>query len=69
MLVLQGWLRLRGCQLCPFQYGCGPLLSLQAFTETQKKRLLSWKQQVLKLLRTFPRKAVLDMQGYRPQKG
>ncbi|XP_072836327.2 protein Smaug homolog 2 [Pogona vitticeps] len=41
----------------------------EAFTETQKKRLLSWKQQVLKLLRTFPRKAVLDMQGYRPQKG
>ncbi|XP_062996370.1 protein Smaug homolog 2 [Elgaria multicarinata webbii] len=41
----------------------------EAFTETQKKRLLSWKQQVLKLLRTFPRKAILDMQGYRPQKG
>lgn len=41
----------------------------QAFTETQKKRLLSWKQQVLKLLRTFPRKAALEMQSYRQQKG
>ncbi|XP_075773342.1 protein Smaug homolog 2 [Pelodiscus sinensis] len=44
-------------------------LTHEAFTETQKKRLLSWKQQVLKLLRAFPRKAVLDMQGYRQQKG
>ncbi|XP_033880465.2 protein Smaug homolog 2-like isoform X1 [Acipenser ruthenus] len=40
----------------------------EAFTETQKKRLVSWKQQVLKLLRMFPRKAMLDMPGYR-QKG
>ncbi|XP_053577561.1 protein Smaug homolog 2 isoform X2 [Bombina bombina] len=39
-------------------------LSHEAFTETQKKRLLSWKQQVLKLLRTFPRKALLEMQGW-----
>uniref|UniRef100_A0A8D0L869 Sterile alpha motif domain containing 4B n=1 Tax=Sphenodon punctatus TaxID=8508 RepID=A0A8D0L869_SPHPU len=44
-------------------------LTHEAFTETQKKRLLSWKQQVLKLLRTVPRKAVIDMQGYRQQKG
>ncbi|XP_046719405.1 protein Smaug homolog 2 isoform X1 [Silurus meridionalis] len=40
----------------------------EAFTETQKKRLASWKQQVLKLLRLFPRKAMLDMPVYR-QKG
>nr|XP_015196593.1 PREDICTED: protein Smaug homolog 2 isoform X1 [Lepisosteus oculatus]XP_015196594.1 PREDICTED: protein Smaug homolog 2 isoform X1 [Lepisosteus oculatus]XP_015196595.1 PREDICTED: protein Smaug homolog 2 isoform X1 [Lepisosteus oculatus]XP_015196596.1 PREDICTED: protein Smaug homolog 2 isoform X1 [Lepisosteus oculatus] len=40
----------------------------EAFTETQKKRLVSWKQQVLKLLRLFPRKSMLDMPGYR-QKG
>ncbi|XP_053330144.1 protein Smaug homolog 2 isoform X2 [Spea bombifrons] len=39
-------------------------LTHEAFTETQKKRLLSWKQQVLKLLRTFPRKALLEMQGW-----
>ncbi|KAM5145942.1 protein Smaug homolog 2 isoform 1-T1 [Mantella aurantiaca] len=44
-------------------------LTHEAFTETQKKRILSWKQQVLKLLRTFPRKALLEMQGYRQQKG
>ncbi|XP_029474860.1 protein Smaug homolog 2 isoform X2 [Rhinatrema bivittatum] len=44
-------------------------LTHEAFTETQKKRLLSWKQQVLKLLRAFPRKAMLEMQGYRQQKG
>ncbi|XP_058531153.1 protein Smaug homolog 2 isoform X3 [Ochotona princeps] len=44
-------------------------LTHEAFTETQKKRLLSWKQQVLKLLRTFPRKATLEMQNYRQQKG
>ncbi|KAK6487706.1 protein Smaug-like protein 2-like isoform X2 [Huso huso] len=43
-------------------------LTHEAFTETQKKRLVSWKQQVLKLLRMFPRKAMLDMPGYR-QKG
>ncbi|XP_076988017.1 protein Smaug homolog 2 isoform X2 [Tamandua tetradactyla] len=43
-------------------------LTHEAFTETQKKRLLSWKQQVLKLLRTFPRKAALEMQNYRQQK-
>lgn len=40
----------------------------QAFSETQKKRLVSWKQQVLKILRLFPRKAMLDMPLYR-QKG
>ncbi|XP_040035008.1 protein Smaug homolog 2 isoform X1 [Gasterosteus aculeatus] len=43
-------------------------LTHEAFTETQKKRLLSWKQQVHKLLRLFPRKAMLDMPVYR-QKG
>ncbi|XP_036397888.1 protein Smaug homolog 1 isoform X3 [Megalops cyprinoides] len=37
----------------------------EAFTETQKKRLLSWKQQVQKLFRSFPRKTLLDMAGYR----
>ncbi|XP_043919585.1 protein Smaug homolog 2 [Protopterus annectens] len=40
----------------------------EAFTDTQKKRLSSWKQQVLKLLRTFPRKAMLEMPAYRQQK-
>ncbi|XP_071656960.1 protein Smaug homolog 2 isoform X2 [Patagioenas fasciata] len=44
-------------------------LSHEAFTETQKKRLLSWKQQVLKLLRAFPKKLPLDPPGYRPPKG
>uniref|UniRef100_A0A8C7RSE8 Protein Smaug homolog 1 n=1 Tax=Oncorhynchus mykiss TaxID=8022 RepID=A0A8C7RSE8_ONCMY len=39
-----------------------------AFTETQKKRLLSWKQQVQKLIRSFPRKTLLDMAGYRAQR-
>ncbi|XP_052634754.1 protein Smaug homolog 2-like isoform X2 [Harpia harpyja] len=43
-------------------------LSHEAFTETQKKRLLSWKQQVLKLLRAFPKKVPLDGPGYRPPK-
>uniref|UniRef100_A0A4W5Q629 Sterile alpha motif domain containing 4B n=1 Tax=Hucho hucho TaxID=62062 RepID=A0A4W5Q629_9TELE len=43
-------------------------LTHEAFTETQRKRLISWKQQVLKLLRLFPRKAMLDMPVYR-QKG
>uniref|UniRef100_A0A671P132 SAM domain-containing protein n=1 Tax=Sinocyclocheilus anshuiensis TaxID=1608454 RepID=A0A671P132_9TELE len=40
-------------------------LTHEAFTETQKKRLLSWKQQVLKLLRLFPRKTVMDSGVYR----
>ncbi|XP_014051524.1 protein Smaug homolog 1 isoform X4 [Salmo salar] len=40
----------------------------EAFTETQKKRLLSWKQQVQKLFRSFPRKILLDMAGYRAQR-
>nr|XP_046164393.1 protein Smaug homolog 1-like isoform X3 [Oncorhynchus gorbuscha] len=40
----------------------------EAFTETQKKRLLSWKQQVQKLFRSFPRKNLLDMAGYRAQR-
>lgn len=44
-------------------------LSHEAFTETQKKRLLSWKQQVLKLLRAFPKKVPLEGPGYRPPKG
>ncbi|KAL4656253.1 hypothetical protein GN956_G5671 [Arapaima gigas] len=39
-----------------------------AFTETLKKRLLSWKQQVQKLFRSFPRKTLLDMAGYRQQR-
>ncbi|XP_068173464.1 protein Smaug homolog 2 [Antennarius striatus] len=43
-------------------------LTHEAFSETQKKRLVTWKQQVLKLLRLFPRKAMLDMPVYR-QKG
>ncbi|KAL6477331.1 hypothetical protein MHYP_G00131660 [Metynnis hypsauchen] len=40
----------------------------KAFTETQKKRLLSWKQQVQKLFRSFPRKTLVDMAGYRQQR-
>eukprot|EP00058_Branchiostoma_floridae_P025076 XP_002610566.1 hypothetical protein BRAFLDRAFT_202549 [Branchiostoma floridae] len=32
----------------------------EAFTNTQKKRLLSWKQQVQKLLRNFPRRSSMD---------
>ncbi|XP_064177459.1 protein Smaug homolog 1 isoform X4 [Anguilla rostrata] len=40
----------------------------EAFTETQKKRLLSWKQQVQKLFRSFPRKTLFDMAGYRQQR-
>lgn len=40
----------------------------EAFTETQKKRLLSWKQQVQKLFRSLPRKSLLDMAGYRQQR-
>ncbi|XP_053244426.1 protein Smaug homolog 1 isoform X3 [Podarcis raffonei] len=40
----------------------------EAFTETQKKRLLSWKQQVQKLFRAFPRKSILDLSGYRQQR-
>uniref|UniRef100_A0A8D0DEA3 Sterile alpha motif domain containing 4B n=1 Tax=Sander lucioperca TaxID=283035 RepID=A0A8D0DEA3_SANLU len=47
---------------------CYLQLMRSAFTETHKKRLVSWKQQVLKLLRLFPRKAMLDMPVYR-QKG
>lgn len=45
-----------------------PLSMFQAFSETHKKRLASWNQQVLKLLRLVPRKAMLDMPVYR-QKG
>ncbi|KAM8793957.1 protein Smaug homolog 2 [Eudromia elegans] len=44
-------------------------LAHEAFTETQRKRLLSWKQQVLKLLRGLPKKGPLDGAGYRPPKG
>ncbi|XP_068177049.1 protein Smaug homolog 1 [Antennarius striatus] len=40
----------------------------ESFTETQKKRLLSWKQQVQRLFRSFPRKALLEIAGYRPQR-
>lgn len=44
-------------------------LTHEAFTETQKKRLVSWKQQVLKLLRLFPRKAMMDAAPMYRQKG
>ncbi|XP_060912772.1 protein Smaug homolog 1 isoform X4 [Labrus mixtus] len=40
----------------------------ESFTETQKKRLLSWKQQVQRLFRSIPRKTLLDIAGYRPQR-
>ncbi|KAM7424619.1 hypothetical protein PAMA_000803 [Pampus argenteus] len=40
----------------------------ESFTETQKKRLLSWKQQVQRLFRSIPRKTLLDIPGYRPQR-
>ncbi|XP_072236058.1 protein Smaug homolog 1 isoform X1 [Leuresthes tenuis] len=40
----------------------------ESFTETQKKRLLSWKQQVQRLFRSLPRKTLLDIAGYRPQR-
>ncbi|XP_037534169.1 protein Smaug homolog 2 [Nematolebias whitei] len=43
-------------------------LTHEAFTETHKKRLVSWKQQVFNLLRLFPRKAMPDLSAYR-QKG
>ncbi|KAF7645258.1 hypothetical protein LDENG_00207350 [Lucifuga dentata] len=39
----------------------------ESFTETQKKRLLSWKQQVQRLFRSIPRKT-LDMAGFRQQR-
>uniref|UniRef100_A0A665WWT3 Protein Smaug homolog 1 n=1 Tax=Echeneis naucrates TaxID=173247 RepID=A0A665WWT3_ECHNA len=35
----------------------------ESFTETQKKRLLSWKQQVQRLFRSIPRKTLLDIAG------
>uniref|UniRef100_A0A8C5Q7F8 Protein Smaug homolog 1 n=1 Tax=Leptobrachium leishanense TaxID=445787 RepID=A0A8C5Q7F8_9ANUR len=37
----------------------------ESFTETQKKRLLSWKQQVQKLFRSFPRKSLMDVTAFR----
>uniref|UniRef100_A0A8C2YY81 Protein Smaug homolog 1 n=1 Tax=Cyclopterus lumpus TaxID=8103 RepID=A0A8C2YY81_CYCLU len=40
----------------------------ESFTETQKKRLLSWKQQVQRLFRSIPRKTLLDLAGYRLQR-
>lgn len=40
----------------------------ESFTETQKKRLLSWKQQVQRLFRSIPRKTLLDIAGYRQQR-
>ncbi|XP_053720624.1 protein Smaug homolog 1 isoform X1 [Synchiropus splendidus] len=40
----------------------------ESFTETQKKRLLSWKQQVQRLFRSIPRKTLLDIAGYRTQR-
>ncbi|KAB0390583.1 hypothetical protein E2I00_017187, partial [Balaenoptera physalus] len=44
-------------------------LTHEAFTEIQKKWLLSWKQQMLKLLHTFLHKATLEMQNHWQQKG
>uniref|UniRef100_H2UQ35 Protein Smaug homolog 1 n=1 Tax=Takifugu rubripes TaxID=31033 RepID=H2UQ35_TAKRU len=38
-------------------------LNHESFTDTQKKRLLSWKQQVQRLFRSIPRKALLDLAG------
>ncbi|TWW67673.1 Protein Smaug -like protein 1 [Takifugu flavidus] len=43
-------------------------LNHESFTDTQKKRLLSWKQQVQRLFRSIPRKALLDLAGYRTQR-
>ncbi|XP_051919874.1 protein Smaug homolog 1 isoform X3 [Hippocampus zosterae] len=40
----------------------------ESFSETQKKRLLSWKQQVQRLFRSIPRKTLLDVAGYRTQR-
>ncbi|XP_024863940.1 protein Smaug homolog 1 isoform X2 [Kryptolebias marmoratus] len=40
----------------------------ESFTETQKKRLLTWKQQVQRLFRSIPRKTLLDIAGYRSQR-
>ncbi|XP_077443330.1 protein Smaug homolog 1 isoform X2 [Stigmatopora argus] len=40
----------------------------ESFNETQKKRLLSWKQQVQRLFRSIPRKTLLDIAGYRQQR-
>ncbi|XP_057692314.1 protein Smaug homolog 1 isoform X4 [Corythoichthys intestinalis] len=40
----------------------------ESFSETQKKRLLSWKQQVQRLFRSIPRKTLLDIAGYRPHR-
>uniref|UniRef100_A0A8C4SNF3 Protein Smaug homolog 1 n=1 Tax=Erpetoichthys calabaricus TaxID=27687 RepID=A0A8C4SNF3_ERPCA len=37
----------------------------EAFTETQKRRMLSWKQQVQKLFRSVPRKSIIDLASYR----
>lgn len=37
----------------------------QVFTETQKKRLLSWKQQVQVQFRSISRKTLLDLTGLR----
>ncbi|XP_078724308.1 protein Smaug homolog 1 isoform X5 [Lampetra fluviatilis] len=42
-------------------------LTHAAFTETQKKRILSWKQQVQKLFRAFSRKPIMEMQAFRQQ--
>lgn len=64
------------CCLCPREYSFISYFSLcfvfffggQAFTELQKKRLLSWKQQVQKLFRSFPRKSLLELSGYRQQR-
>ncbi|XP_077420998.1 protein Smaug homolog 1 isoform X1 [Vanacampus margaritifer] len=43
-------------------------LKHESFSETQKKRLLSWKQQVQRLFRSIPRKTLLDIAGYRTQR-
>lgn len=51
-----------------FSLSLGFFWGEQAFTEIQKKRLLSWKQQVQKLFRSFPRKSLLELSGYRQQR-
>ncbi|XP_061671839.1 protein Smaug homolog 1 isoform X3 [Syngnathoides biaculeatus] len=40
----------------------------ESFSESQKKRLLTWKQQVQRLFRSIPRKTLLDFASYRPQR-
>lgn len=53
--------------MCSVLFPCTPPPH-QSFSETQKKRLLSWKQQVQRLFRSIPRKTLLDIAGYRQQR-